>query len=116
MSERTKLNIFVREHLPEAEILAQLAEEAAELAQAALKYRRAIDKAKTNPTTTTEADAYVNLIEEAGDVICCLGALGINLNKDRRLWNSSAVKLERWVNRLEAREREKNMEEQQNEI
>lgn len=35
-------------NLPKAEILAQLAEEASELAQAALKLRRAIDK--ENPT------------------------------------------------------------------
>lgn len=35
-------------NLPKAEILAQLAEETSELAQAALKLRRAIDK--ENPT------------------------------------------------------------------
>lgn len=35
-------------YLPEAEVLAQLAEEVAELAQAALKLRRALDG--TNPT------------------------------------------------------------------
>ena len=50
------------ETLPETERLAQLAEEAAELAQAALKLRRAIDG--TNPTPKTIAEARENLIEE----------------------------------------------------
>lgn len=107
MSERTKMNIYVREHLPETEILAQLAEEAAELAQAALKYRRTIDRENTNPTTTTAIDAYDNLIEEIGDVVCCLGALGVHVHTNRPIWNGAAAKLERWVDRLETREREK---------
>ena len=56
------------ETLPETERLAQLAEEAAELAQAALKLRRAIDG--TNPTPKTIAEARENLIEEYGDIWC----------------------------------------------
>lgn len=40
--------------LPKTEILAQLAEEASELAQAALKLRRALDGA--NPTPKSVAD------------------------------------------------------------
>ncbi len=42
---------YIKEHLPKAEILCQLAEEASELAQAALKLRRALDG--TNPTPVT---------------------------------------------------------------
>lgn len=107
MSERTKMNIYVREHLRETEILAQLAEKAAELAQAALKYRRTIDRENTNPTTTTAVDAYNNLIEKIGDVVCCLGALGVHVHTNRLIFNSAAAKLERWVKRLEAEQREK---------
>ena len=49
-------------NLPKAEILAQLAEETSELAQAALKLRRAIDK--ENPTPKSQAEATDDLIEE----------------------------------------------------
>ena len=41
---RTKVSKKVSDILPKTEILAQLAEEASELAQAALKLRRALDK------------------------------------------------------------------------
>ena len=46
--------------------LAQLAEEAAELAQAALKLRRALDG--TNPTPLRESEARAALAEERTDV------------------------------------------------
>lgn len=60
-------------NLPKAEILAQLAEEASELAQAALKLRRAIDK--ENPTPKSKAEATDDLIEEIADVQLCLEVL-----------------------------------------
>lgn len=60
-------------NLPKAEILAQLAEEASELAQAALKLRRAIDK--ENPTPKSQAEATDDLIEEIADVQLCLEVL-----------------------------------------
>ena len=49
-------------YLPETEVLAQLAEEAAELAQAALKLRRVLDG--TNPTPLSESEARAALAEE----------------------------------------------------
>lgn len=61
------------ETLPETERLAQLAEEAAELAQAALKLRRALDG--TNPTPKTITEAKENLLEEYGDVWCSIMAV-----------------------------------------
>lgn len=61
--------------LGEAEVLAQLAEEAAELAQAALKLRRVLDG--RNPTPVTEKEARQNLMEEYTDVVHCALELGV---------------------------------------
>ena len=86
-------------NLPETEILAQLAEEAAELAQAALKLRRAIDK--RNPTPVSEGRARANLYEEYGDVLNCMD----QLRDDYWMENAEFVrreKMRRWVERLEA--------------
>ena len=63
--------------LPKTEILAQLGEEAAELAQAALKLRRALDG--TNPTPVSEAEAWKALIEEFSDVALCCKLLKYSL-------------------------------------
>lgn len=60
----------MRDVLPETEILAQLAEEASELAQAALKKRRVLDG--TNPTPVSLKEANDNLVEEGADVLLCL--------------------------------------------
>lgn len=79
--------------LGEAEVLAQLAEEAAELAQAALKLRRALDG--KNPTPKTEDECRRNLTEEYNDVILCAVQLG--------LWEDANVvskKIRRWQKRL----------------
>ena len=53
----------VSDILPDTEILAQSAEEASELAQAALKLRRALDG--TNPTQKSVEECEENLLEEA---------------------------------------------------
>ena len=80
-------------YLQKAEILAQLAEEAAELAQAALKMRRVIDG--QNPTPVRFADAYHNLIEEYSDVVCCMRELGVSCSID-----IISAKKARWIRRL----------------
>ncbi len=67
-------HFLIVEYLGEPEVLAQLAEEAAELAQAALKLRRAITG--DNPTPKTEAECRAALLEEVADVELCLGELG----------------------------------------
>ena len=87
-------------YLQKAEILAQLAEEAAELAQAALKLRRAMDG--TNPTPVSFADAYHNLIEEYSDVTLCLRELDMN-------YSPSVIeqKSKRWLKRLKGEPHEK---------
>lgn len=90
---------YIREKLPTPELLAQLAEEAAELGHAALKLRRVYDG--TNPTPKTYEQALDNLHEEIADVQLLLNILGLNTqdNKARR----SAImtgKLARWTQRL----------------
>lgn len=63
-------NTRIIDAMSQAELLAMLAEEAAELAQAALKLRRVLDG--TNPTPATYAEAKEDLIEEAADVELCM--------------------------------------------
>ena len=89
---------FIRGQLPEGEQLAQLAEEAGELAHAALKLRRAIDG--TNPTPVTMSNAFANLEEEVADVLVCLEVLGYNLVELPRYRMMMDSKLTRWANRL----------------
>ena len=74
-----------------------MAEEATELAHAALKLRRAYDG--SNPTPMTKGEAIDNLIEEIGDVILYLEVLGFPVDPEvyRKDMNT---KLERWVRRL----------------
>ena len=89
-------------NLPKAEILAQLAEEASELAQAALKLRCAIDK--ENPTPKSQVEATDDLIEEIADVRLCLEILfyGSKFDTlDDKITLTKAAKKERWAKRLE---------------
>ena len=58
---------YIAENLSEEDILCQIAEEAAELAQAALKLRRAITQ--TNPTPVSDEEAVDSIIEEYADTI-----------------------------------------------
>ncbi len=91
---------IVRAHLQPAELYAQLAEEATELAKAALKMRRAITD--MNPTPVTEAEAYGNLIEEVADVRGCLMALEIGTDSGtiQSIASISEIKMARWATRL----------------
>ena len=83
----------VNEILPQEEILAQLAEEAAELSQAALKLRRALDG--RNPK-----EAGNRLLEEIADVIVVENQLyGIDWDV---IDNTCSRKLGRWEGRLRA--------------
>ena len=78
------------------ELLAGLAEEAAELAQAALKMRRTLDK--SNPTPMTTGDASRNLNEEFADVLLCAAVLGFDREEIARIIREKAA---RWSTRLE---------------
>lgn len=93
---------FIRANLSERAMLEQLAEEAAELAQAALKMIRA--SSHENPTPVTPEEAYRNIIEECADISLCLIALGYDTEKDRLLVERTMrVKQQRWVERIKER-------------
>lgn len=98
----------IRKHLKDDEILAQLAEEAAELSQAALKLRRAL--AGVNPTPVSKKRALNCFIEEMADVDVAMNAfLAGFCHEDTMQINETwrAVfrdKLERWEKRLEKSE------------
>lgn len=89
----------IKDRLGESEALAQLAEECAELAQAALKLRRALDG--KNPTPNTEEERRSALIEEYTDVIHCALVLDLEMDLDQ-IWK----KTERWMRRLGVEEDE----------
>lgn len=109
MTQIEKLR-FIRDHLSEEDILCQLAEEAAELAQAALKLRRAITG--TNPTPVSEDAAIDDLFTELADVMLAEQAFfELHANDSRYptipnyyIQTIADVKLDRWVKRLEGRD------------
>lgn len=80
------------------EILCQLAEESSELAQAALKLRRAATG--INPTPIMEREAVSALLEEYADVENCMELL-ITANQRSAVKDIQNAKRERWVYRLE---------------
>ena len=92
---------YIRQRVPIEELLAGLAEEAAELAQAALKYRRTFSNA--NPTPMTAEEAMVALDEEVADVILYLGTIGlineVNFSNMVQVAHVAEKKI-RWKNRL----------------
>lgn len=89
------------EAIGKCEVISALAEEATELAQAALKLRRAMDG--INPTPVSEDDALEKLHEEFADVLLCAKALGFNVSKVSSFIRDKAY---RWATRLEERENE----------
>lgn len=90
----------IREIMPLTEIMTQLAEEASELAQAALKYRRTLSNA--NPTPVTRRQAEDQLLEEIADVKLCLHVAGLEKVRDKIQVNRMiSSKAERWLHSLE---------------
>ena len=92
---------YIRTAMPETEVLAQLAEECAELAQAALKLRRAL-KPESSPTPCSVSEAIMRFNEEIADVLVCLRVA-------RRVGDATLLspiesimrsKTERWAQRL----------------
>lgn len=91
--------------LPLNETLCKLAEECAELAQAALKYKRALEG--VNPTPVTPEAAEVRLIEENGDVYLAVDILARHIGIDKVVNDATTVmayKEKRWAGRLRAAE------------
>ena len=103
MSFKAVVECKVTDFLSQPELLAGLAEEAAELAAAALKMRRVYGD--TNPTPVGYMQAKHDLEEEIADVFNYLGE--IHIFEDRNVNRIMEEKHDRWLNRLiEARKKE----------
>ena len=93
---------YIAENLSEEDILCQIAEEAAELAKAALKLRRAMTQ--TNPTPMSIEEAEKNLIEEYGDSVGAMTAYymkhGLIDRKYVDILEKSNTKYNRWAQRI----------------
>ena len=98
---------YIHNELGIEELLCQLAEECAELTQAALKLRRAYTS--KNPTPVTIEQAVVGLLEEIADVRLCTETLLLNEDDESEIKATIDYKTERWANRIrEAREKARN--------
>ena len=86
---------IITQKVPVTELLAGLAEEASELAQAALKLRRVYDG--TNLTPVKEEDAQERLYEEMADVKLYCSMLKVNV---RYISEMMLSKQKRWEQRL----------------
>ncbi|MBR6030101.1 MAG: hypothetical protein IKP40_13540 [Clostridia bacterium] len=90
------MDLTVTGLLPQDELLLQLAEEAAELSQAAIKLRRVMDG--RNPTPVGYQMAVKNLNEEMADVLLC--ADQISSLDEEQIARTKQNKLARWMERL----------------
>lgn len=86
---------MIKPYLPLCELLAGLAEECSELAQAALKLRRVYDG--TNPTPTQEDVAIEQFEEEVADVNLYLKQINYS---HAHVMHIMHEKNERWKKRL----------------
>ena len=96
---------FIADKLGKEEVLTAVAQEASELAQAALKLRRAYSG--KNYTPNTDYMCLKNIAEETADLELCLDVLKLSLTINSTIFikkEKAAVKekkLDRWVERLE---------------
>lgn len=86
---------IIRGNIPIPDLYEQLAEEAAELAQAANKMARVLRG--TNPTPKSEEEVKKNLVEEYTDVVSVANNI-LDIQPD---WLIGNYKLYRWKNRIE---------------
>lgn len=97
MSDENVLYIaYVSQNLTLREKLEGLAEEASEMAQAALKVIRA-DSMSAHITDKTSDEAWRNLAEEIMDVLCVLECLGYSISNADVM---GCAKWRRWAHRL----------------
>lgn len=89
--------VYMRDHVSYGELLAQLAEEATELAHAALKMRRVITG--DNPTPVSKGEALVAFKEEIADVELLIEMLDVSDNGTVESIKNNKVL--RWRDRLE---------------
>lgn len=86
---------YIKSRIPLPDLYEQLAEEAAELSQAANKMARYLRG--INPTPKSEQEVQNNLIEEYTDVV----NVACNILEIHPDWLVSDYKLYRWAKRLE---------------
>ena len=98
--------LIVQKLLDRRTLLEGLAEEAAELSQAALKLIRA-EKMNSNVTPVDAVEAENQLLEEIADVQCYLNVLELNYQRSVFMNILVEQKMQRWVERLESVENEK---------
>ena len=91
---------MVRNKLDSRALLEGLAEEAAELSQAALKLIRA-KSLSSNPTPISEEEAEAKVLVEIADVRNCINAFGLPSKYGGLINEITEVKMQRWVERLE---------------
>lgn len=91
--ERDEKIEYIRKFVPLDSQYQQLAEECSELAQASLKYIRAMGNG--NPTPVLPGKALTDIFEEAIDVYLCMIILDI-VFPSKKL----DEKLDRWYNRV----------------
>lgn len=95
--EAAKAMDFILGKITHGELLAQLAEEAIELAHAALKFRRATGE--MNPTPVAPEDAFAQVKEELADVALLVRLLYLDTNPTE-MEEIHRRKLLRWRDRL----------------
>lgn len=98
-----KYREYVRKTVTPVTTYLLLAEECAELSQAALKYVRAAGLTVGNPTPVSTKEASANVVEETGDVEMILDLMELS-NADTA-WNP---KWKRWAERLGYEEEDEN--------
>lgn len=91
---------YVRDTLPTRDKLEQVAEEAAELSQAALKLIRAYGLSE-NPTPTTCEQALSDFSEETQDLFCVLRLVFTDSRWERMMNIDDYPKYRRWARRIE---------------
>lgn len=89
---------FLANNLTQYELWGQLAEEASELAQAALKMQRQCFP--HNPPRKDWAECVTDVIEEHADLALCFAVLGWNDKQERDA--ISVAKLARWVDSVKS--------------
>ena len=88
--------LFVREQMAPAALFGQLAEEAVEVAHAAMKMQRILEG--TNPTPVTEKEAMGCCLEEICDLFNALEVLKLDVNL--KYEGIRKKKMARWVERI----------------
>lgn len=88
--------LYIREQLTQADQFAQVAEEAVELAHAAMKMQRILTG--TNPTPVSEKEAMGKVTEEICDLYNALEVLKLDVNM--KYEGIRKKKMARWVERI----------------